>query len=72
MGIGARWSVKNRSSEERPFGALCSPLGRAEGSFVAMLLRTDILVGCLVNNFRDTPVFFVCAASTGVISPLFL
>src|SRR5258708_16658389 len=41
-------------------------IGNAERSFVAMLLRTDFLIGNLVNHNRDpSPVFFIIVSSKG-------
>ena len=42
-------------------------IGNAERSFVTMLLRTDFLIGNLVNHNRDpSPLFFVNVASKGL------
>jgi hypothetical protein len=52
--------------QERSFDSLCSLririlIGCEERSFVAMLLRTDSLIGTLVNhNAPHPPVFWKC------------
>jgi hypothetical protein len=48
------------------------PVGCVERSFVAMLLRTDSLIGNLVNNKTPTPLFFVSADSKGVADAFFV
>jgi hypothetical protein len=70
---GDSWCVEEHSQEWLCHQDVSSPIG-LEPSVVATLLRTNSLIGDLVDQNNPTPLFFVSVASKRLsvfISPLF-